>query len=450
MKHLPLFWKIYLHGAFLLVLVSAGLICGVGIMSGDLEWRDLHVRLAEHLAEQTAHEVDHPDLLSKEIAHLRTVLGVDLTYYDATGALLASNVEPPIAPPGKGEIDQLSHQGVHCTSNTGWRIVAPLSSAGEHRGYLVLEDSIHHIPPPGHRWVICLILLLLIALASYPLARMIARPLERLAKTADALGQGDLRVRTGVSQKDEVGMVARAFDEMAERIERLLLQEKELIANVSHELRTPLARIRVALDIAKEGDEERARSTIADVETDLEELEQIVGDLLTAARLELTSRSSGSGGSPPLRRQRLKAKELIERAATRFRSTHPDRGLAVTISGDTDIDADPALLRRAVDNLLDNARKYSDAETVIELFAEASDDRVIVEVRDHGIGIEDADLPHVFTPFYRTEKSRTRSTGGVGLGLTLARRIMLAHGGEIDIESRPGEGTTVRLSVPAA
>jgi signal transduction histidine kinase len=450
MKHFRLFWKIYLHGVLLLLLVSGGLICGTGLFRRDAEWRDLHVRLAEHLAEHTAPRVHaHSEELGGYLEHLRSVLGVDLTYYDEKGTLLASNVDPPIPPPDPRELVQLSHEGVHCTSHTKWRIVAPLEASGQHLGHLVLEDSLH-LPPSQYRWVICLALLVVIAAASYPLAKVIAHPLERLARTADALGRGDLAVRTGMNRRDEVGMVARAFDEMAERIQRLILQEKELIANVSHELRTPLARIRVALDIAEEGDRDRAKATIADIASDLDELEQIVGDLLTAARLDLGSKTSNLSGTPPLRRQRLRASDLIERAASRFRTTHPERDLAVTIASDGDIEADPSLLRRVVDNLLDNARKYSDAGAPIELFARTFADRWVVEVKDHGIGIDQADLPHVFTPFFRSERSRTRSSGGVGLGLTLARRIVQAHGGEIAIASRPGEGTTVSLSVPSA
>jgi two-component system, OmpR family, sensor kinase len=446
MKNLRLFSKIYLHAIGLMLLVIAALVVARIVLADDEDWVDLHLRLAAHLAENTAHEVGDPQRLNAHLGHIREVLGVDLTYYDLNGALLASNVDPPLPPLRAGETMGAVARGVHCTSPTEWHVIAPLRAAnGDAIAYLVLEDSVHPLPPTRERVITCAALLVLLALVSIPLARAIASPLERLAKTAAAFGSGDLRVRTGIDRKDEVGQVARAFDDMAARIEQLVLREKELLANVSHELRTPLARIRVALEIAEEGDVERARATIADIATDLDELERIVGDLLTAARLDRALR--GGEGAPPLRRERVRASELVERAAARFRSAHPERDLRVTITEDRELDADPALLRRVVDNLLDNARKYSDAP--ITLSARAADDRLLLEVEDRGIGIDEADLPNLFTPFYRTEKSRTRTAGGVGLGLTLARRIVEAHGGDIAITSRPGEGTTVRLSVPA-
>src|SRR5207244_1390084 len=147
------------------------------------------------------------------------------------------------------------------------------------------------------------------------------RPIERLTRTAAALGAGDLRVRSGIEGRDEIALLGRAFDEMAERIERSIRREKELLANVSHELRTPLARIRVALDIAAEGDVTRARATIADIATDLDELEQIIEDLLTAARLDTSMRPDGT---PALKRERVRASDLVDRSAQRFRNAHPE------------------------------------------------------------------------------------------------------------------------------
>ena len=111
--------------------------------------------------------------------------------------------------------------------------------------------------------------------------------------------------------------------------------------------------------------------------------------------------------------------------------------------------ADPAMLRRVIDNLLDNAAKYSEAPAPVELAAEGDGASLRVSVRDEGIGVEPQDVPRLFTPFFRTDRSRARGTGGVGLGLALAKRIVEAHGGTIEVESRPGLGTTVRFRVPA-
>jgi signal transduction histidine kinase len=241
--------------------------------------------------------------------------------------------------------------------------------------------------------------------------------------------------------------VAHAFDEMAERVTHLLRAERELLANVSHELRTPLARIRVALDLASEGDTEVARESLADIAGDLEELEQLIGNVLAAARLDLTV---GPSTIPPLDRQPVDLRELVDRAATRFRAAHPARALVVDdFEAQVVVDGDPVLLRRALDNLLENANKYTEKpESGVELRVDASRD-VRIRVVDHGVGIGPDDLKKMFRPFFRADRSRTRATGGLGLGLLLVRRIIEAHGGTVDLESELGRGTVATIVLPS-
>jgi signal transduction histidine kinase len=268
---------------------------------------------------------------------------------------------------------------------------------------------------------------------------------------AQAFGAGELSVRTGLRRNDELGQVASAFDEMAERITHLLRSQKELLANVSHELRTPLARIRVALDLAAEGDAQLARESLADIAEDLTELERLVGDVLTTARLDFAAGAAAGGGTPPLRLELVDAQALLEKSAARFRSARPQHRLEVHIEGPLPVlEADPMLLRRVFDNVLDNAGKYSDPSTTVRLSAHPVDGGLEVEVADQGIGIDASDMPHIFTPFFRSDRSRARTTGGVGLGLALARRIVDAHGGSLQLESQPGVGTTVRVRLAAA
>jgi signal transduction histidine kinase len=145
------------------------------------------------------------------------------------------------------------------------------------------------------------------------------------------------------------------------------------------------------------------------------------------------------------------ASEIAAAAADRLRARHPDRPLVVTAGdGVPAIHVDPVLLRRVIDNLLENAHKYTaDATAPIDLGVTCEAGQVVFEVRDRGIGIPADDLPRIFTAFFRGERSRSRETGGVGLGLTLARQIALAHGGRIDVTSTPNVGTTVRVTLPA-
>ena len=237
---------------------------------------------------------------------------------------------------------------------------------------------------------------------------------------------------------------------MAGRIGDLLRAERELVANVSHELRTPLARIRVALDIAAEGDVDLARESLADIAEDIVDLERLVSDLLAAARLDIAATAASPGGIPPLKHERLSFDELVATVVQRFEATHPERTVELEMASALPaLDADPVLLRRVVDNLLENARKYSaEQDGPIEVAVTVEDDALVLTVTDHGIGIAAEDLPRVFEPFFRADKSRTRATGGHGLGLALAHRIVEAHGGRIRIDSTLSESTRVEVRLP--
>jgi signal transduction histidine kinase len=291
-----------------------------------------------------------------------------------------------------------------------------------------------------------------LALISIPLARSLARPVERLATLARALGQGDLARRARSERSDEIGDLARAFDEMADRLEALRRSEKELLANVSHELRTPLARIRLALELVRGGDARRADSYFADIEEDLAELEQLLESVMTAARLDLARGEAGTT-LPPLRKEPVEGGKLLDAAIARFRIHHPERTLRTERDPDLPVvEVDPGLMRRVLDNLLDNAVKFSEPEDAIEVEARRGDQRnaepLVIRVKDRGIGIAEEDLPRVFEPFFRTDRSRARATGGVGLGLAIARRVLEAHGAVISVESSPHDGTRFSIEIP--
>jgi signal transduction histidine kinase len=238
---------------------------------------------------------------------------------------------------------------------------------------------------------------------------------------------------------------------MADRIERLRRAEKELLANVSHELRTPLARIRVVLELAIDGEPAAMRRYLSEIAEDVGEVEQLLEDIITAARLDLR----GGGAHDPYPRLRLTATQLVpevEALVARFCDAHPERPVGLRVDVHPVVSLDRVMFKHVVSNVLDNADHYSPGELPIELavIAEhaAAGRLAVVEVRDRGQGIDPSDVPHVFDPFFRADRSRTRSTGGAGLGLTLARRIVEAHGGTITLESQRGQGTTVRIALP--
>ncbi|RKG97547.1 sensor histidine kinase [Corallococcus carmarthensis] len=449
--------RIYLVGVIQIVLVGVSLMLARDLLRNE-SWRNRFEDELSYFVDEWANLRDQPDALHASLDRAQQRMGMRVTLRAADGTMLG-NTRPDPAPALSPE--ELSAVASRVT-RSGQRGPIPGVGGGPGRllvvspypGSVQVYASVSLPPPPpppdGDRQTAIIVGLVLActAITSVAFARTLAGPLEKLASAARAFGAGRLDVRAGLRRKDELGLVSEAFDEMAGRITQLLRSQKELLANVSHELRTPLSRIRVALDLAAEGDAQTARELLPDITEDLSELERLVSDVLTTSRLELVT-DGASGGVPPLRLERVDANALVEKAAARFRSARPKHRLEVQVDGTLPaLEADPVLLRRVLDNLLDNAGKYSEAGTTVKLHARAEGDSIQVEVRDQGIGIEPEDLARVGTPFFRTDRSRARTTGGVGLGLALVRRILEAHHGRLTLESQPGQGTTARVVLP--
>ncbi|APR83389.1 Phosphate regulon sensor protein PhoR (SphS) [Minicystis rosea] len=485
--------RIYLAGLLQFAVVLLGFLLLLRIRAAaDAE----HEREARAAVDAVAAKLGDDEAVRRELDRVGRELGASLTIHDDHGRVLVTNRRegdpppgprapgtsifdfgalrgppphrdpppfhgPPLDPPGAhGPPPEPHGPGAPHGPPPGLRGPPPrdampaylmpvrLPDGSEGHAFYALRDT----PSPRRDafWIVAIVIVG-VGVVSWVLSRSLARPLGRLSDAARAFGGGKLDARARLARADEIGDVAAAFDEMAERITTLLRAEKELLANVSHELRTPLSRIRVALEIAEEGDAETARAALHDIAQDLSELERLISDVLTAARLDLDEGPVGSG-IPPLRREHIEVSGMLEHAAAKFRTAHPKRTLVVTLAPDLpEIDGDPVLLRRVVDNLLENARKYSARdEGEIELHASVEEAMVHIEVRDRGIGIRPEDLPHVFRPFFRADRSRTRKTGGFGLGLALARRIVEAHEGTIALESTVGEGTRAIVRLPAA
>jgi signal transduction histidine kinase len=315
---------------------------------------------------------------------------------------------------------------------------------GELLGYALVEPPPR---PPGRPFIGLFILLCALALLVAIVTLHVGHPLQRIAAAARAFGRGELGARTGLVRKDELGDVARAFDEMAERVTSLMAAERELMANISHELQTPLARIRVAVDLLGDGISDRVLELLPEITRDLGEIERLIDDVMTNARLDFAAGALST--SSLLRRQPVQLVELLSHLEGRFLALHPGRALLVErpprLPG---VSIDPVLVRRALENLLANAAKYSAPPAPITLRVRLTSSAAVFEIIDHGIGIDPADLPNLFTPFFRTDRSRSRATGGTGLGLGLARRIAQAHGGRLFLESAPHQGTCVTLELP--
>ena len=392
----------------------------------------------EFVADGVARVVDDPAALQTEIDRIARLLSWTVDVRDGDGHMLAHAGQP---------VDPAT------AAQHPLRVSPPIPM---HDGRTArLEYAVHPKGrPPGTPWlgVTGIFAFFVVGISALLTARSLARPLQRLSEAARAFGAGRLDVRADMKRSDEIGEVAKAFDDMASRIGKLLQTERELLANVSHELRTPLARIRVALDLANEADPRDVVASIGEIAQDLAELERIVDDVLASARLALDASAPSSRPAMLVRTERLDTHALLEKSVSRFHSSHPERTLTVRIAEDLpEVMADAVLLRRVVDNLLDNAHKYTDEPAKpITLEARRDGGDIVIEVRDQGIGIDKDDLERLFEPFFRADRSRTRATGGLGLGLALARRVIDAHRGTIVFASEVGEGTIVRVRLPAA
>ena len=368
--------------------------------------------------------------LEDRMSHVGPRLKGELALYDAHGALVRSTRTPSADPPTAGERRELQTE----KWSLSWRRIVVRSDDGSMLG-VYLPDP---VPFP---WAYYLQLvagvLIVVGAASLWFSRRLALPLGKLADAARRFGSGSTDARAHLQRRDELGEVGCAFDDMADRTAALISSQRQLMADVSHELRTPLARIRVALELAAE-DPAAAKDVLSDVGIDLDEIDQLIADILTTARMDAET---------AITRRPVLVKELADRAITRFETKHPQRKLERAIDGDDRVvDCDPVLLRRALDNLLDNAAKYSDAPVSLEIHPNGT--AIAFTVADKGIGMTAEELERAGTPFWRSDTSRTRKTGGVGLGLALARRIARAHGGDVILASQKGQGTTAKLEIP--
>jgi signal transduction histidine kinase len=301
-------------------------------------------------------------------------------------------------------------------------------------------------PPPFLSLQRIAVSILIVGVVCYLLGLYLTSPLKTLQSAVKSFAEGNLDARVSPelgSRGDELADLGREFDHMAERIAALISSEKRLLADISHELRSPLARLTVALELARKNVDGRAVSALDRIEQESERVNQLVGRLLTITRLE-----SGAERVPP---EIVPLEDLLEQviddadfeakaAHKRVQAVHIDQ---CRIKGSSD------LLRSAVENVIRNAIRYTANGTTVEVALHWRLDTAVLTVRDHGPGVPEAELRHIFEPFYRVSEARERSSGGVGLGLSIADRTVKLHGGAIRAENLP-DGLLVTMKLPLA
>ena len=275
------------------------------------------------------------------------------------------------------------------------------------------------------------------------LFRQITSPLRALSQSARAIAEGDLGQRVAVRSDDEIGQVARSFNRMAESLAEADIQRRNMMADIAHELRTPLTVVQGNLEALMDGVYDLTPENVAAVHKQTMVLTRLVGDLRDLALAE--------AGQLRLERKAFSLADVIAQVKGGLEVQAHEKEVTLKFevaAGLPKVQADEQRIAQVLFNLMSNALRHTPLSGTITISAELRDERVLVSVRDTGTGILPEDLPHVFERFYRADRSRARSTGGSGLGLTISKQIIEAHGGQVWAQSWLGAGSTFAFSLP--
>ncbi|MFE5093458.1 sensor histidine kinase [Streptomyces sp. NPDC056638] len=279
-------------------------------------------------------------------------------------------------------------------------------------------------------------------------ARLV-RPLHALTGAAQRMRDGEDSAPVLVTDDNEIGRLAAAFNDMSAHRARLEGQRKDMVSDVAHELRTPLSNIRGWLEAAQDGLAEPDPAFISSLHTEAVQLQHIIDDLQDLA--------AADAGALRLHPEPVRIEDVLSQVAAAHQGGAETAGVTLAVLTATagtprpELTADPVRLRQVIGNLVSNAVRHTPAggNVTLHAYGSACADQVVVDVTDTGSGISAEDLPHVFDRFWRAEKSRSRRTGGSGLGLAIVRKLVEAHGGSVSAASVAGQGSVFTLRLPA-
>jgi len=350
----------------------------------------------------------------------------------------------------------LDSDGVDVLSGENRKELLPPAPAATSRSRISGKFVVTHRSMDGRYWFVAedarrannwtlfpfyLLVIGVIAVLGWLATLGVVSPVRRLTATVDEFGRGELSTRTKMSRRDEIGELARSFDAMADRIETLVTSERRLLQDISHELRSPLTRLKLAVRLARTAPNEKAAIDRIDRETN--RITSLVSEIVEMTRLE---------GDPATRNMELvNLQKVIDETVDDCRiEAQLFRGCEIRVEGKIsgEVPGDRELLRRAVENVLRNAIRYSPEKSGIDVNLAEEGSGVSITVRDYGPGVPEELLHQIFEPFFRVEQARDEESGGIGLGLSIAKRSIRLHRGTIVAENAE-PGLRVQIRIPA-
>ena len=378
--------------------------------------------------------------------------GIKGYLFAADGTALSEGGAPQL----RDAVRRMASGGNAASAGVGRDVVVVKVLGPSGKPYLAATQAMPGHPPPRPLrrfpfppdfWLQMLITFVVSGLVCYGLSWRITAPVRKLRAAVQGLALGDLATRVSVSGEatgDELSDLGRDFNLMAVRIEKLVTAHKQLVRDVSHELRSPLARLNVALGIAHKQSSPSAEPALDRIELEGERLNLLIGELLTLSQLE-----GGAAGE----RTGVDLSGLAEEVArdADFEACASNRHVQYLPSPALVLQGDREMLRRALENVVRNAVRYTAEGSTVELSLRCdSGPQAVLRVRDFGPGVPEELLSDIFRPFYRVAEARDRQSGGTGIGLAIAERIVTLHGGTVTARNLPSSGLEVKITLPLA
>jgi two-component system, OmpR family, sensor histidine kinase CpxA len=392
--------------------------------------------------------------LNSKLDQFNNTLKIHAYLFDDRGRELAGRAAPDWAQRLSRGVEPVSNGWFHRFSTRRLASQQVTSASGHH--YIMVEEvpprpwlPIFRQKPPGAGLEILAMAVLVSGIICYLLAGYLTSDVSRLRAAAQQLAAGDLSARAEAPpghRRDEIAELVRDFNTMAGRLQDLVSAQSRLLNDISHELRSPLARLSVALGLAWQRTGPDAHSVLERIEMEANRLNELIGRLLTLARLE--------GGEDVIRRSLISVDELVLDVAkdADFEAQSRHCRVRCVIQQEMSILGSPSLLHSAVENVVRNATRHTreNTEVEIQLAQESANgtQEAVIRVVDSGPGVPREALDKLFRPFYRLDDARGRQTGGVGLGLAITERAVRLHGGTVRAANRPEGGLMVEIRLP--